>query len=484
MTRSEKTMQSRVFTSAAIVLLTLAAGPALAAGFQPRAEEADWTALDRYVADPDPAYRWEIIDSRSRDGWTSYTLDMVSQTWRSEEEVDRTEWQHHLIVTVPDEIEQDTAFLLIGGGDNGDAPPRVPNLTVIDMARDYGMVSAELRQVPNQPLYFKDEDDRRRVEDSIIAYTWDRYMRTGDERWPLRLPMTKAAVRAMDTIEALLAQERSHTVADFVVAGGSKRGWTTWTTAIVDARVRACIPIVINMLNLIPSFRHHKAVYGFWAPAVDDYEDEQIMARMETPEFARLLELVEPYPYRERLTMPKLILNATGDQFFVPESEQFYWDELPGPKVLRYVPNTGHNMGGSDAPDTVKAFTAWVLAGRALPEITWRLEQPYVMEMSAEPAPDAVHLWEAFAPNQRDFRIDQLGPEWQSRELEAEDGDYRGRVRPTQAGWRAFFIEATWEGVGEDALKLTTPVQVIPESTPFVYVPEDPDIPGFLDDGK
>ena len=39
-------------------------------------------------------------------------------------------------------------------------------------------------------------------EDAIIAYTWDKYMRTGDERWPLRLPMTKSAVRGMDMDQA------------------------------------------------------------------------------------------------------------------------------------------------------------------------------------------------------------------------------------------------------------------------------------------
>lgn len=34
-----------------------------------------------------------------------------------------------------------------------------------------------------------------------------------------------------------------------MVAGGSKRGWTTWTTAAVDKRVFAAIPIVMDMLD-------------------------------------------------------------------------------------------------------------------------------------------------------------------------------------------------------------------------------------------
>ena len=60
-------------------------------------------------------------------------------------------------------------------------------------------MTAELRLVPNQPIVFMDDPTRKpRSEDDFIAYTWDKFLRTGDEKWPARLPMTKSAVRAMD----------------------------------------------------------------------------------------------------------------------------------------------------------------------------------------------------------------------------------------------------------------------------------------------
>ena len=94
--------------------------------------------------------------------------------------------------------------------------------------------------VPNQPLVFE-KDGVARDEDDLVAYTWEKFLESGDERWPARLPMTKAAVRAMDAVSAFAASPAggNATVSSFVVSGASKRGWTTWTTAAVDRRVVA-----------------------------------------------------------------------------------------------------------------------------------------------------------------------------------------------------------------------------------------------------
>src|SRR5262249_61272043 len=140
---------------------------------------------------------------------------------------------------------------------------------------------------------------------------WDKFLRTGDSKWPARLPMTKAAVRAMDTVTAFCARTDAGrlTVDRFVVAGGSKRGWTTWTTAAVDKRVVAIIPIVIDMLNIVPSFQHHLAVYGYYAPAVHDYEGMEIMKWQDSPRYRGLMKIERPFEDRERVTMPTFIDN-------------------------------------------------------------------------------------------------------------------------------------------------------------------------------
>jgi hypothetical protein len=123
---------------------------------------------------------------------------------------------------------------------------------------------------------------------------------TGDANWLPRLPMVRSAVRAMDVLAALLGSDAGGNTAinKFVVAGGSKRGWTTWLTAAVDTRVVAIVPIVIDVLNVRACTINHYASYGFWAPAVGDYTRHKIHGRMETPGYAELLKIVDPYSYR------------------------------------------------------------------------------------------------------------------------------------------------------------------------------------------
>jgi len=80
------------------------------------------------------------------------------------------------------------------------------------------------------------------------------------------------------------------------------------------------------------------------------------------------MKIEDPYSYRDRFTMPKLIINSTGDQYFLPDSSQFYFDALPGEKYLRYVPNTKHSLN-SDARESLIAFYDAVLRGRPRPRL-------------------------------------------------------------------------------------------------------------------
>ncbi len=424
------------------------------------------TALDRYVATPDSAYSWKTVSITDVPGGKAAAIDMTSQSWLTTNEVNRTVWRHWLVIVRPAVIESTTALLFIGGGSNRDEKPPTPNREMIQIATATRSVVAELKMVPNQPLIFGN-DGRERVEDDLIAYTWDKYLRTGDERWPARLPMTKAAVRAMDTISAWTGTEEGggRAMEKYVVSGGSKRGWTTWTTAIVDKRVVSICPIVIDVLNMSPSMVHHFQAYGFFSPAVGNYTEQGIMNWLGTPEMAALQQIEDPYFYRGRLALPKLIMNGCGDQFFLPDSSRFYFDQLPGTKYLRYVPNADHSLKGSDAYQTLGAWQWATLHGSPLPVFNWSRQDDGTIAVVVKSHPETVKLWQANNPGTRDFRMEVIGPAWWSTTVEADDKTYRARPQPGR-GWTAYMLELTYDIGAPVPLKVTTPVWVTPDSLP------------------
>jgi len=199
------------------------------------------TALDTYVAAPDPSYHYSLNSTLTGAGYTDYVIDMTSQTWRSPSEVDRTAWQHWLQIIVPSAVRSSTAVLQIGGGSNSSTPPTAADGIGALTATTLGAITVVLPTVPNEPLTFASETSPR-TEDQIVAYTFNQYLNGGDSNWPLLLPMVKSAVRAMDTTQSFITSQSSGSlhVDNFIVTGASKRGWTTWLTPAVDSRPCDC----------------------------------------------------------------------------------------------------------------------------------------------------------------------------------------------------------------------------------------------------
>ena len=461
----------RTILSVSLSLLCAASAFAQAPAPAANNARANETALDRYVAAPDPSYKYELVSSVPGSGYTTHVIELTSQTWRAPNEVDRTVWKHWLLVVKPDEVKHSKAFLYITGGNNNSAAPKSADENLVRVATMTKSIVAEVRMVPNQPLVFSDDPAKKqRVEDEIIAYTWDKFVKGGDDLWPLRLPMTKAAVRAMDTVIDFCGKAANGNIKvdGFVVAGGSKRGWTTWTTAVVDKRVVAIAPIVIDLLNIIPSFQHHLAVYGYYAPAVGDYETMGLMNQQDNPRYKALMKIEEPYEYRQRLTMPKLLVNATGDQFFVPDSWQFYYRDLLGDNRLRYVPNAEHSLRGSDAWFSVLAWYNAILNQTPVPQYDWKIEKDGSVRVTTKDKPTEVKLWQATNGGARDFRLTSIGPRWKATPLTAQaDGSYVAKIAPPKTGFTAYMVELTFpSGLALAPFKFTTGVKVWPDVEP------------------
>jgi PhoPQ-activated pathogenicity-related protein len=81
------------------------------------------TALDRYVAAPDASCRYQLIATIPGNGYAAHVLEMSSQRWRDEAEVDRPLWKHWLTIIEPEQVTTGTGLLIVGGGSNESKPP-------------------------------------------------------------------------------------------------------------------------------------------------------------------------------------------------------------------------------------------------------------------------------------------------------------------------------------------------------------------------
>lgn len=376
------------------------------------------TALDRYVAKPDAAYRWEILGRHKTAGGTVFDVELTSQKWKD------ILWKHQLLVCVPEgDYARDTALLFIVGGSNGSRVALEETVVGLLLARLAKAPCAVLRQVPNQPLLGGHK------EDSLIAETFVKYMTGGDEEWPLLLPMVKSAVRAMDATQEILAQEQLAQVQKFVVTGASKRGWTTWLTAAVDKRVRAIAPLVIDTLNFYKQLPNQLRIWGRYSEQIRDYTERGLTEQLQTPRGRRLTRIVDPFSYRNRYTIPKLIVNGTNDRYWVLDALNNYWDELPEPKYALYLPNAGHGLEQHRdyAVTAVAALVRHVATGKPLPRLTWQFtyEEPELrLTVSADQPILRATLWSAFVEG-LDFRE----AVWSPRAMEQQGDVWVGSVR-------------------------------------------------------
>ncbi|MCI0493032.1 MAG: PhoPQ-activated pathogenicity-related family protein [Planctomycetes bacterium] len=426
----------------------------------------DKTALDEYIQKPDATYKWEVVNATEGNPSKTFVIRLTSQTWRDKADVDRPVWEHWLVVVKPEVLKTDKAFLIIAGGGNGGSAPNGANAVVSQIAQATGSIVAELKMIPNQPLEFRG-DGVPRKEDDLIAYGWNKYLETGDPTWLPRLPMVKSVVRAMDCLQEWSEKEGAK-IEKFVVAGASKRGWTTWMVGATDPRIEAIAPIVIDVVNVEPSMKHHADVYGFWAKAVGNYYQHQILQRPDHPRMKEIYHIADPYYYRDRLTMPKYIINGSGDQFFCPDSSQFYFDDLKGEKHLRYVPNTDHGVDSNlDAITSLVAFYQMIVAGKPRPQMTWTFEEDGSIHIKTDVQPIRATLWQANNPNARDFRLATIGKAYQPTELKPEaDGSWIARPTTPEKGWTAAFVELAYNSGGMFPFIVSTAVRVLPDTLP------------------
>jgi PhoPQ-activated pathogenicity-related protein len=406
--------------------------------------------LQRYVTADDPVYRWEHVAQTSpQEGLVVHELRLISQVWQG------VTWQHRLRIITPQASTDASslALLLVTGTGTAEQEWR----EAMFMARALTTPVALLSDIPNQPLF------GGLVEDDLLAHTFVQFLTTQDATWPLLLPMVKSVVRAMDAIQDFLPRRWPLPIAGFIVSGASKRGWTAWLTPVVDARVKAIAPWVYDNLHLAQQLRHQRETWGHFSGQIAEYTERGLPQRLLAGESAavELAAIVDPFSYRQHLTVPKLIILATNDRYWPLDALNVYYDALPGERYLLYVANTGHTLqsGRERAIAGLMALFQHTAGRRRLPTLRWDANaegDTLSLALTTDRPPRSVRAWIATAPT-RDFR----DARWEAFEMQAEHDRYVHR-RPKRRGHiTAIFGEVEYTADPEPFF-LSTTIRLFP----------------------
>ena len=432
--------------------------------------EEEYTSMSDYIESTKNEFSYDIQEVIYEENWTGYHIKMISGEWLDSKKVDQVEWWHYVDIIIPKQTTSSTGIMFIDGGEKSEDYFRLDAQSIRNAIKTEAVI-VNVSNIPFQPLNFLSSEQDSFEEDDLIAFAWNKFLKQGakqkDVEWLPRFPMTRAIVRAMDLAQEIVLQN-DIVVKDFVVSGASKRGWTAWTTAAVDSRVKAVVPMVIDMLNLVPSFENHYRSYGEFSPAVQEYVNYNIQDWLGTEEFKVLMSYIEPFSFIDKFTMPKYIINAGSDEFFSTDSWRFYYDKLPGEKIIRYVPNKNHSLDGRYLTEDLVSYFYRVINDIEIPSLSWNLsDNKLIAELDYDGDYD-VSVWTAKNDNGRDFRLWEEGELWEETSIgKLANNKYELNVSSNLKGYKATMIEFTIDPESEFPLIISTGPFVFPEKYPF-----------------
>ncbi|HGA5440650.1 TPA: PhoPQ-activated protein PqaA family protein [Salmonella enterica subsp. enterica serovar Eastbourne] len=458
------------------------AGLALSAGENNKNIDLTHVISDYRISLTSLPLDYSLLEKKQRPGVMLQRFNLNSQTWSPQGVVSPERWQNGVDIYIPDSAREKNALVVINNGsnNNGSGTPVAPTnfneeeLSRIAIATRTVVISVS--NVPNQVLSYQGVTTPL-GEDNSVAYSWKLFI--GDthkyQDASLHIPMAASVSQAFRLAKKELTQQN---INKFIVTGASKRGWAAWLTALSDPDVGAVVPFAMDLLNTQKSLEHMYQSYGKnWPVAFYPYYNQGIDQQIGTDKFARLMRLEDPLTYLntdmgDRLKIDKYIINASGDDFYVPDNSHFYYGLLPGSKSLRVVPNSTHNGILSVAEQSLITFVNRFQEKQKLPEITENVQsrgdgkKELVVNFSEKPV--AILQWTARNPAARDFRY-ACDIKYNSVPVSLATGDNTLSISLTtpDSGWQATYIEATFtDGYVATTQVYITPDEKYPETAP------------------
>lgn len=452
----------------------------------PPGDKSNQTDLSQVI----PKYReslaalpvdYSLIEKKRLTDVTLQKYQLNSQSWTLQETLSPGRWQHEVDIYIPDLAKEKNALVVVNSGSNDDgsgkavAPTNFTQEQLSRIAIATKTIVISVSNVPNQTLTYQGVATPL-AEDNSVAYSWKLFIDDTKkyQHASLHIPMSAAVSQALRLAKTELAAQK---ITQFIVTGASKRGWAAWLAALSDPDIVAVVPFAMDLLSTQESLKHMYRSYGNnWPVAFHPYYQQEIDKQIDTHAFANLMTLEDPLSYLsggapERHKIEKYIINASGDDFYVPDNVRLYYDKLPGPKSLRVVANTTHNGILSATESSLIPFINRYQQQIALPEITELVagddHKNQTLKVNFSEKPARVLQWTAHNPDARDFRY-ACEIKYHSTPLVLEGGqEVNVPLTTPERGWQATYIEATFS----DGYVATTQVYVTPDEYPKVAPP-------------
>lgn len=137
------------------------------------------------------------------------------------------------------------------------------------------------------------------------------------------------------------------------------------------------IPVVMDLFQLQKSLHHHYRSLGGWTFAFEPYYEAPVNLTelLDSEGITRLAAVSDPYVYIDRFAnIPKLVIDACGDEFFLIDDDMFFFDSLPGQKFRLMLPNAEHSLATAEqqAIDGATAFSLAVVHNLPMPKPSWQ----------------------------------------------------------------------------------------------------------------
>ena len=362
-------------------------------------------------------FNWKFLSQ----GRGVTTLQLTSQKWKG------TTWLHRVDIYRPRKGQfRDAAALFL-------TTQKLPldSLTGQRAADAIGAPFVIVYDVPNQPLWGK-------TENKLFGYSVSRAVESGDGSWSLAFPMARTAVRALDAVDAYNAKTKAPKVKRWLMIGFSKRGLATWLAA-TDPRVKGLVSLAYNNLNTPKQAAAQRADWGQLSPKLKPYLENGVEQAMATPRGQAILATWDPYYFRAQLNKPKLVVDATGNDYWTLSAFDQYAGDLPSVTNFLMVAGADHYMVNAfnQVFGAATAWCHWTLSGKTLP-------RPRLTR--------AGNNWKFAAPNAKSATLhyarsqtnDFRGAKWQSVPMRKNQSGAWETMMPNGAGKIAVFAAGDW----------------------------------------